>query len=141
MSAVNDFSQDGASRHNTTTRMFELRGAATGSTIEQFMHVWDVLAQAATNDSDRDRAVRRRSEWSLADEQRVPSTTAEPLRVVESAAPESDEPAFVDTAEPQAEVAAVDVEASTDWPCDVQSLTRHQIHESFGDDSVTRRAA
>ena len=141
MSAVNDFSQDGASRHNTTTRMFELRGAATGSTIEQFMHVWDVLAQAATNDTDRDRAVRRRSEWSLADEQRVPSVTTEASLVVESASPKVNEPTFVEAAENPAEVAAVEVEAATDWPCDVQSLTRHQIQESFGDDVATRHAA
>ncbi len=47
--------------------MFELRGAANGGTVSHFMHMWNVLADAAMSDADRDRAVRRRSEWALVD--------------------------------------------------------------------------
>lgn len=94
--------------------MFELRGAANGGTISHFMHMWNVLADAAVSDVDRDRAVRRRSEWALVDVDRSDA---------KSMSFDADDAVQLPRGVDQVDGA---------WPCDVQAMTDTQLRDSFG---------
>jgi hypothetical protein len=45
--------------------IFELRGAAGQDTVIHFMDMWQLLADLATTDAARARALRHRTDWSL----------------------------------------------------------------------------